>query len=140
MPVDPRELASVVAAPRSLLMASPPATRDWIARAYTLVEDVVYVGLGVLLAALVIALLIMSAIELGQGIATWSLARNIVGILDRILLVLLLVELLYTVQVSFRAHRIAPAPFLLVGLVSAIRRVLLLAASFGEQHERGQGG
>ena len=51
---------------------------------------------------------------------------------DRILLILLIVELLYTVQVSFREHALVPEPFLLVGLISAIRRVLVLTAEFGE--------
>jgi uncharacterized membrane protein (DUF373 family) len=41
------------------------------------------------------------------------------------LLILLIVELLYTVQVSFREHAVMPEPFLLVGLIAAIRRVLL---------------
>jgi uncharacterized membrane protein (DUF373 family) len=53
-------------------------------------------------------------------------------LLDRILLILLVVELLYTVQVSFRLHAVTPEPFLLVGLIAAIRRVLLLTAEFGQ--------
>lgn len=34
-----------------------------------------------------------------------------------------------------RLHALAPEPFLLVGLISAIRRVLLLTAQLGEPHE-----
>jgi hypothetical protein len=59
-----------------------------------------------------------------------------VGLLDRILLILLIVELLYTVQVSFRDRALVPEPFLLVGLSSAIRRVLVLTAEFGEWREK----
>ena len=59
------------------------------------------------------------------------------GLLDLILLILLLVELLYTVQVSFREHTLVPEPFLLVGLISAIRRVLVLTATVGEPHPGG---
>ena len=115
---------------------APKEPRAWIARGYTLVEDVIYVGLGLLLSVLVVALLVVSSIELGESLIAWSLPGSVVPVLDRILLVLLIVELLYTVQVSFRAHRIEPEPFLLVGLISAIRRVLVLAASFGEKHEQ----
>jgi uncharacterized membrane protein (DUF373 family) len=57
-------------------------------------------------------------------------------VLDRVLLILLLVELLYTVQVSFREHALVPEPFLLVGLIAAIRRVLVLTADFGELHNQ----
>lgn len=52
-------------------------------------------------------------------------------LLDSILLIFLVVELLYTVQVSFREHTIAPEPFLLVGVIAAIRRVLVITAEFG---------
>lgn len=55
--------------------------------------------------------------------------------LDRILLILLVVELLYTVQVSFREHSLIPEPFLLVGLIAAIRRVLVLTAEFAQVHD-----
>src|SRR5262245_2052641 len=67
---------------------------------------------------------------------TGSLPTSIIDLLDRILLILLIVELLYTVQVSFREHALVPEPFLLVGLISAIRRVLILTAEFGELGEK----
>ena len=65
-----------------------------------------------------------------------DLSAQIIPLLDRILLILLVVELLYTVQVSFRQHAVTPEPFLLVGLIAAIRRVLILTAEFG--HATGQ--
>src|SRR5207249_6827217 len=58
---------------------------------------------------------------------------SIIKLLDHVLLILLIVELLYTVQVSFREHALVPEPFLLVGLISAIRRVLILTADFVER-------
>jgi uncharacterized membrane protein (DUF373 family) len=57
---------------------------------------------------------------------------NIVPLLDQLLLILLVIELLYTVQVSFREHVLKAEPFLLVGLIAAIRRVLVLTAQFAE--------
>ena len=53
---------------------------------------------------------------------------------------MLIVELLYTLQVSFREHTLVPEPFLLVGLISAIRRVLVLTAEFGELRGQMEGG
>lgn len=113
-----------------------PEARAGIARAYTLVEDVVYVGLSLLLAAIVLLLLVSTAVDFGRSALAWGLVRDVAGLLDRILLILLLVELLYTVQVSFREHALMPEPFLLVGLISVIRRVLVLTAILGEQHEK----
>ncbi|MGI8732039.1 MAG: phosphate-starvation-inducible PsiE family protein [Pyrinomonadaceae bacterium] len=47
-----------------------------------------------------------------------------------------MVELLYTVQVSFREHGLIPEPFLLVGLIAAIRRVLVLTAEFAQVRDQ----
>ncbi len=96
--------------------------RAWAARGFTVVEDVVYLGLGLLLAGSAISLLVSSGISFVQNLMARSLTTNIVPLLDRLLLILLIVELLYTVQVSFREHGIME-PFLLVGLIAAIRRV-----------------
>jgi uncharacterized membrane protein (DUF373 family) len=105
--------------------------RAWIARTFTLLEDVVYVALGLLLAASALVLLGSSAVEFFRQIAEDTLTQNIVVLLDRLLLVFLVVELLYTVRVSFREHSIAPEPFLLVGVIAGIRRVLVITAEFG---------
>jgi uncharacterized membrane protein (DUF373 family) len=108
--------------------------RAWAARGFTFVEDVVYIGLGLLLAGSSLALLIGGVITFGQHLIGGTLTSNIVPLLDRILLILLVVELLYTVQVSFREHSVIPEPFLLVGLIAAIRRVLVLTAEFAQVH------
>lgn len=52
--------------------------------------------------------------------------------LDQVLLTLLIIELLYTVQVSFREHGLLAEPFLVVALIAAIRRILVLTAKFAE--------
>jgi len=107
-------------------------TRKWFERAFTLVEDIVYIGLGLLLAGSSIILLATGVIGFAQSLLAGSFAANVVPLLDRILLILLFVELLYTVQVSFREHALVPEPFLLVGLIAAIRRILVLTAEFAE--------
>lgn len=117
----------------------PKEARAGIARAFTFVEDVVYIGLGLLLAGTALVLLGTSAVAFARAVASGSFATSVNALLDRILLVLLIVELLYTVQVSFREHALVPEPFLLVGLIAAIRRVLVLTAEFGEGHERTEG-
>jgi phosphate starvation-inducible membrane PsiE len=87
------------------------------------------VGVGVLRAASALALLVTSAIGFLQSVLTGSLAARVVDLLDQILLVFMIVEILYTVQISFREHALIPEPFLIVGLIAAIRRVLVLTAA-----------
>jgi uncharacterized membrane protein (DUF373 family) len=109
-----------------------PEARAWIARAFTAVEDVVYVGLGLLLAGSALVLLATVALDFVRSVIGGTFSTRITSLLDRMLLILLVVELLYTVQVSFREHAIAPEPFLIIGLIAAIRRVLVVTAEFGE--------
>jgi hypothetical protein len=72
--------------------------------------------------------------QLRHNLIAGSLTTNIVALLGRVLLILLVVELLYTVQVSFREHALMPEPFLLIGLIAGIRRVLLLTAELAQVH------
>ena len=107
--------------------------RAGVVRGLSFVEDVVYCGLGVLLAVYAVTLLIrgffsMAHLAMGQA----SGPHPFVELLDQMLLILLVVELLYTVQVSFREHGLVVEPFLVIGLISVIRRVLVLTAQFPE--------
>jgi len=108
----------------------------WFNRA----EDFIYVGLGLLLAAIAITLLITEVLYFGQYISTGSLAENIVFLLDRILLIIIFVEVLYTVQVSFRQHILQPEPFLVVGLIAVTRRILVLTAEMSKLGKETQTG
>jgi len=124
--------------PEVLFVNSPESSRParaWVARVFTAVEDVIYIGLGILLAGSSFVLLVSGLISFGQNLMAGSLATNIVGLLDRILLILLVVELLYTVQVSFRERTLVPEPFLLVGMIAVIRRVLVLTAELAQVHD-----
>src|SRR5262249_27204205 len=110
--------------------------RAWAARAFTLVEDVVYLGLGLLLAGSSIVLLIGGLITFCQHLVAGSLGSNIVPLLDRSFLFLLILHLLSTFQVLFGEPPLFPEPFLLVGLIAAIRRVLILTAEFSRVQDQ----
>ena len=95
-------------------------------------EDTLYVGLGLLLIAIAFTLLITEIVYFAQYLSTWTLAENVVFLLDRILLIIIFVEVLYTVQVSFRQHILRPEPFLVVGLIAVTRRILVLTAEMSK--------
>jgi uncharacterized membrane protein (DUF373 family) len=115
-------------------------TRTLIARAFTLVEDVVYIGIGALLALSAAILLVNGAIGLWRATLEGAPLGGVISLLDRTLLVLMLVELLYTVQVSFREHALLPEPFLIVGLIAATRRILVVTAEFSVADKTGADG
>jgi uncharacterized membrane protein (DUF373 family) len=116
--------------------AAPPDLREKISSIFTRVEDVTYVGLGVLLAVSALFLLLAAAWTLVEGLSFSGLAKDLtVEVVDQILLVLLIIEILSTVQVSFREHVLTPEPFLVVGLIAAIRRILIITAEFSNPSE-----
>ena len=114
--------------------------RAFIARGFGHFEDAVYVGLGVLLAYSAAALLFTGAKALWLSVLAGAPVGAIIDLLDRTLLILMIVELLYTVQVSFRAHALVPEPFLVVGLIAATRRILVVTAQFSRLVEKQDAG
>jgi uncharacterized membrane protein (DUF373 family) len=102
-----------------------------------LVEDLVYAGLGILLAVTAVTLLVAAFQSLVGMLFKGLLAGQVVSVLDQILLILLIIELLYTVQVSFREHGLLAEPFLVVALIAVIRRVLVLTAELPKLPEAG---
>lgn len=104
--------------------------REWLTEGFTRAEDVVYIGLGLLLVATAFTLLVTEILYFSRYLLTGALSQNVVLLLDRILLIIMLVEILYTVQVSFQQHTLHPEPFLVVGLIAVTRRILVLTAEF----------
>jgi uncharacterized membrane protein (DUF373 family) len=114
--------------------------RQLLGHWFDLAEDTLYVGLGLLLVAIAFTLLITEIVYFAQYLSTWTLAENVVFLLDRILLIIIFVEVLYTVQVSFRQHILRPEPFLVVGLIAVTRRVLVLTAEMSKLAKETQTG
>jgi uncharacterized membrane protein (DUF373 family) len=110
--------------------------RALISHGFTRFEDLAYVGLGLLLGISAMALLVTGAYALWIGILAGAPLDMMTDLLDRMLLVLMIVELLYTVQVSFKAHALVPEPFLVVGLIAATRRILIVTAQFSRLVEQ----
>lgn len=114
------------------------SAREYFTKALSTVEDIVYVGLGLVLSMTAIALLWLGFRTLVAAVGSHSLTGELVGLLDQVLLILLIVELLYTVQVSFREHGLVAEPFLVVALIAVIRRVLVLTAEMPKLPEAGE--
>ncbi|HSE04772.1 MAG TPA: phosphate-starvation-inducible PsiE family protein [Methylomirabilota bacterium] len=112
--------------------------RERIAQGFTHVEDVLYVGIGCVLVAGAVGLLINVTAVFARSVAAGGVGASIVGVLDQLLLILMMIEILYTVQVSFREHVLVPEPFVLVALIAAVRRILVITAEFGTLMEQGE--
>ena len=113
--------------------ARPSGRRRSVSVMFGWLQDAVYVALGVLLGVSAVAVLIHGGIDLARAVLHGTDVRAIINLLDRVLLALMIVELLYTVQVSFREHALVAEPFLLVALIAGVRRILVITAEFGAQ-------
>jgi uncharacterized membrane protein (DUF373 family) len=94
-------------------------------------QGVVYYGVTlVLLVAIVILFfsigqILLAAFEVDP-------LQTTLDILDRVLLTMIFVELLITIEVIVREHQLVAEPFILIGLVAVVRRILLVTAEAGQ--------
>ena len=68
---------------------------------------------------------IVHAVDQGRGAVEIA-----VIVLDRILLTLIVAELVYTLRFVLRTHEIVVEPFLYIGLIAVVRRILIVTAEF----------
>ncbi len=91
-------------------------------------QDFVMIAVGVLLIVLAAVLVVSGLVDFVHSAADSTMIHAASGLLNQILLVLILLEIVHTVMLSLRAHRLAAQPFIVVGLVAVIRRILFLTS------------
>ncbi len=91
-------------------------------------ERAIFAFVGALFFIAAFALAVRSTVDLGSMI--WGPRDEIItagtAFLNLMLLVLMMVELAYTVLVSLRGKVLSAEPFLIVGLIAVIRRILVI--------------
>jgi uncharacterized membrane protein (DUF373 family) len=98
-------------------------------------QDYVAAVVGVVLIILAAVLIVsglagfVHVLATRNGLATKSVLTAATGLLDRLLLVLIVAEIVHTVVLSLRAHRLVAQPFIVVGLVAVIRKILLVLSN-----------
>src|ERR1700674_4492123 len=95
---------------------------DYLSKA----EVIVYSVLAVLLFVTALATIANAGKMLWDGLGHWTIATETLSVLDQLLVVLMLVELFHTVRISIHSHYLVTAPFLVVGLIASIRRILVI--------------
>jgi len=89
-------------------------------------EVVIYTVLAILLSLTAFVSLGTAGKLLWDGLSQWTTGAQTLRVLDELLVVLMLVELLHTVRISIRSHVLVTEPFLVVGLIASIRRILVV--------------
>ena len=91
------------------------------------IEHLLYQVAAYLLVVAAVALLVTAVVE---TFTSWRSGVDgaIVRLLDRVLLALMLAEITYTLRQAERTHALTVAPFLVVGIIAAVRRMLIVTA------------
>src|SRR5438105_6766192 len=80
------------------------------------------------LVILALLLLISGVISMIQDVGNGTMRDQAVNILDGVLLVMMTMEIVYTVTLSLQSHKLVAEPFLIIGIIAAIRRTLVITA------------
>jgi uncharacterized membrane protein (DUF373 family) len=99
-------------------------------RVLTLAEDVLYAAIAVVLVVAAAALLVTAGRDLAEGLGD---AHTAIAVLDTLLLVFIFVELLYAVRQTLAERQVLVEPFLLVGILAAIKEIVVLSVEAAEQ-------
>lgn len=99
-------------------------TSEWVEHA----QDVLSGAVAVTMVLLAAGLLIGGIVDFITTAGTIGLSDAATFLVDKVLLVLILVEIVHTVVLSLRAHALVAQPFVVVGLVAVIRKILFVLA------------
>ncbi len=115
-------------------MASPPSAPDrtrretppWLITALTNVEDLVYLGVALVLIGIAAAGLYQTVHDLIRSNATFATA--VTNAVNGVLFVVIVLEIFRTVVAHLEGGGFQLRPFLIIGIISAVRHVLLVGA------------
>ncbi len=103
--------------------------RNAVVRWIQLIEEGIYGVVAVLLVVAAIFLIVSAARDAVTELQAAKDPLDIVlTVLDKGLVLFMVAELLHTVRITVREKGLAAEPFLIVGLIAGIRRVLILTA------------
>jgi hypothetical protein len=106
------------------------------ARILGLCESAVLVLIGLSLVVVAVVLLYAGMFDLSQAVRQGpvGIEEHAIDILNVVLLVMMTMEIVYTVAVSLESHTLRAEPFLLIGIIAGIRRMLVITAT-STKHE-----
>ena len=108
--------------------------KPWTSHAAKLLgtsESVVLVLIGVALVLVAVLLLYSSMYDLNEAVhhGPGEIEHKAIEILNTVLLVMMTMEIVYTVAISLESHTLNAEPFLIIGVIAGIRRMLVITAT-----------
>jgi hypothetical protein len=101
------------------------------------VEVGIYCVLAALLLLTALATMVSAGRLLWEAASHATIAAQTLRVLDELLVALMLVEILHTVRISIRSHVLVTEPFLVIGLIASIRRMLVISQELATLTKQG---
>ena len=111
-------------------------TNSIIEKLFLWAERIVYLLIAIILLITAFFLIYNSSLALIHSFEGNDFIRGALHVIDRVLLTLMIVEIIYTVKISLRAHTLTVEPFIMVGLIASIRRILIISVESAYLTER----
>jgi uncharacterized membrane protein (DUF373 family) len=102
--------------------------RDRTEQMFGRVEDVFYVAVAAALSLAGVILFGYAVYDFATHATDGDLTKQILTLLDNLLLVFIVTELIHTVRAVIDERVLVAEPFLIVGIVAAIRRLVVVSA------------
>ncbi len=98
------------------------------ARFIDLAERGAYYGVALFLLATIVMVFVSALASFGNVVELGPL-QTALDVLDKVLLIFIFAELLGTISTIVREREVTAEPFLLIGLIAVVRRILAVTAS-----------
>jgi len=105
-----------------------PTVDSRLGRFIEFAERVVYYGAALFLLVTIVMVFLSVIIGL-RDVVEAGLLQTALEILDKVLLIFIFAELLSTISTTIREREITAEPFLLIGLIAVVRRILAVTVS-----------
>ncbi len=99
-----------------------------LVRIMDLAERGAYYGVALFLLITIIMVFVSAAVSLADVVELGPL-ETALEVLDKVLLIFIFAELLGTISTIVREREVTAEPFLLIGLIAVVRRILAVTAS-----------
>lgn len=91
------------------------------------IENLIYVVIILFLIAASVLLIYDELITISHYSSSKNSIQIIIEIIAKTLLLLMVIEIMYTVRISIKDHALCAEPFLVIGLIASIRRILIIS-------------
>jgi len=100
------------------------------------IENVIYFIVALLLVASAILLVYNEILSFPAFFKSENQVQTIIEIISKTLLLIMVLEILYTIRITIKEHVLCAEPFLIVGLIAAIRRILIISVETAYYQEK----